>query len=388
MDRFHTPARAARLLDEAATRSRTGARSRVETLRVVLPAIGQTALAAALAWLAATELIGHEAPFLAPVAAIITLGTTYGERARRAVEIAVGVALGVLVAELVVLSLGTGPAQIALVVALAMTAAVVLGGGRMVVSQAGVAACLIATVGAPDSITLDRPIDSLCGGAAGLFVGLVLFPIDPLRLARRWREPLLDELGGVLEDVRAAIAAGDHDAAVDALGRARGLDPLAQRHLEATSVGSEIARGSPLRRRARPALAREAEGAVAIDLAVRNVRVLARGAVRAVDLEAHIPPELLRSLDELRDAVALLPAALDDPGRHGASARDAALRAAGHASVVLEQTTNLAASVIVGQVRSMASDLVGVLGIPADEAREAVRRAAAAAAREATQGPP
>jgi uncharacterized membrane protein YgaE (UPF0421/DUF939 family) len=298
------------------------------------------------------------------------------------------VALGVLVAELVVLSLGTGPAQIALVVALAMTAAVVLGGGRMVVSQAGVAACLIATVGAPDSITLDRPIDSLCGGAAGLFVGLVLFPIDPLRLARRWRDPLLDELRAVLDDIREALAAGDHDAAADALGRARGLDPLSQRHIEATTVGGEIARGSPLRRRALPALAREAQGAAGLDLAVRNVRVLARGAVRAVDLEAHVPREMLQALEELADAVARLPAALDDPGRHGDAARDAALRAAGLASVVLEQTSNLAASVIVGQVRSMASDLVGVLGLSPDEASEAVRRAAAAAAREAAQGPP
>ena len=388
MDRPASQARAARFLDDAAARSRSGARSRVDTLRVVAPAIGQSALAASLAWLLATEVIGHASPFLAPVAAIITLGTTYGQRTRRAVEIAIGVALGVLVGEIVLLWLGTGAAQIALVVALAMTAAVALGGGQMVVSQAGVAACLIATVGAPEAISLERPIDSLCGGAAGLFVGLVLFPINPLRLARRWREPLLDELRGVLDDIRAALEATDHDGAVDALARARGLDPLAARHLEATTVGGEIARGSPLRRRALPALAREAQGAAALDLAVRNVRVLARGAVRAVDLDAHLPGELLRALEELATAVVLLPAALDDPERHTAPARDAALRAAGQASVVLEQTSNLAASVIVGQVRSMATDLVGVLGIPPDDAREAVRRAAATAAREAAQGPP
>jgi hypothetical protein len=175
---------------------------------------------------------------------------------------------------------------------------------------------------------------------------------------------------------------------VDALGRARGLDPLAQRHREATTVGGEIARGSPLRRRALPALAREAQGAAGLDLAVRNVRVLARAAVRAVDLDAHVPPEMLQALAELSEAVALLPAALDDPTRHTAPARDAALRAAGHATVVLEQTSNLAASVIVGQVRSIASDLAGVLGMTPDEAREAVRHAAAEAARKAAQGPP
>jgi hypothetical protein len=251
MDRSTTSARASRLLDDAASRGRSGAQSRVDALRVVAPAIVQTALAAALAWLAGTELVGHDAPFLAPIAAIITLGTTYGQRTRRAVEIALGVALGVLISELVVLSLGTGPLQIALVVALAMTAAVVLGGGRLLVTQAGTAACLIATVGAPDSITLERAVDALCGGAAGLVVGLVLLPIDPLRLARRWREPLLEELRGVLDDVREALAATDHDAAVDALARARGLDPLAARHLEATTVGGEIGRGSPLSR-ARP----------------------------------------------------------------------------------------------------------------------------------------
>jgi uncharacterized membrane protein YgaE (UPF0421/DUF939 family) len=388
MDRSTTSARASRLLDDAASRGRSGAQSRVDALRVVAPAIVQTALAAALAWLAGTELVGHDAPFLAPIAAIITLGTTYGQRTRRAVEIALGVALGVLISELVVLSLGTGPLQIALVVALAMTAAVVLGGGRLLVTQAGTAACLIATVGAPDSITLERAVDALCGGAAGLVVGLVLLPIDPLRLARRWREPLLEELRGVLDDVREALAATDHDAAVDALARARGLDPLAARHLEATTVGGEIGRGSPLRRRALPALAREAQGAAALDLAVRNVRVLARGAVRAVDLEAHLPRELPQALEELSRAVELLPAALEDPARHTAPARDAALRAAGLATVVLEQTSNLAASVIVGQVRSLASDLVGVLGMTADEARDAVRRAAAEAARKAAQGPP
>jgi uncharacterized membrane protein YgaE (UPF0421/DUF939 family) len=375
MDRSTTPARAARLLDDAASRGRSGARSRVDTLRVVAPAIAQTALAAALAWLAGTELIGHEAPFLAPIAAIITLGTTYGQRTRRAFEIAIGVALGVLISELVVLSLGTGPLQIALVVALAMTAAVILGGGRLVVTQAGTAACLIATVGAPDSITLERAVDALCGGLAGLVVGLVLLPIDPLRLARRWREPLLDELRGVLDDVREALAAGDHDGAVDALGRARGLDPLAARHLEATTVGGEIARGSPLRRRALPALAREAQGAAALDLAVRNVRVLARGAIRALDVGDSVPAGVAEALRDLAQAVrelGLVLAVPDEDLDPGAPA----VRAAARATRVLEETANLSVSVIVGQVRSTAVDLLRGTGMPLDEAQERVREAA------------
>jgi hypothetical protein len=89
MDRSTTSARAARLLDDAASRSRSGARSRVDTLRVVARRSPRPRWPPRWPGLAGTELIGHEAPFLAPIAAIITLGTTYGQRTRRAVEIAI-----------------------------------------------------------------------------------------------------------------------------------------------------------------------------------------------------------------------------------------------------------------------------------------------------------
>ena len=53
----------------------------------------------ACAWrwhLVATELVGHPKPFFAPVAAIITLGITVGQRGRRAAELALGVAVGIV----------------------------------------------------------------------------------------------------------------------------------------------------------------------------------------------------------------------------------------------------------------------------------------------------
>ena len=74
-------------------------------------------MSAALAWLIATEVLGHPQPFFAPVAAIITLGITVGQRGQRAAEVALGVALGIAVADLLVLQIGTGTAQLALVVA-------------------------------------------------------------------------------------------------------------------------------------------------------------------------------------------------------------------------------------------------------------------------------
>lgn len=376
------PARATALLDEAAQRGRTTVRDRFRRLWTLAPALAQTALAAGVAWAIATRIVGHSRPFMAPVAAIIALGITYGERTRRAVEIVLGVAVGVLAADLLARWLGTGAVQIALVSGLAMSAAVVLGGQSLVVTQAAVSAVFITTVTVANGAPFNRFFDALVGGAVALVVNLVLFPLEPVRLAQRAARPLLEELGAVLDDVAAGLEGHDHDAAVDALVRARELDGGMARFTGATGIGQEVTVYSPLRRSRRPVLQRYAEAAAHIDLAVRNLRVLARGAVRAVDLEAHIPEATAQALRDLAEAARTLAPSLDDPDRN-ARARELALRAAGRATLGLEQTGNLSASVIVGQVRSMAVDLLRGLGVADQDAQLAVREAAARVEREA-----
>jgi uncharacterized membrane protein YgaE (UPF0421/DUF939 family) len=90
----------------------------------------QTAVAASLAWTLATVVLGHESPFFASIATVISLGVAVGQEGRRAAELVFGVACGLAVADLLGLLIGTGPVQIGVVVALAMAAAVLLGGGR------------------------------------------------------------------------------------------------------------------------------------------------------------------------------------------------------------------------------------------------------------------
>ena len=87
----------------------------------------QTAAAASLAYLVAVYVLGHEQPFFAPIAAVVCLGVTLGRRWKRAVELVLGVAVGLAVADLLVLLIGTGTVQIGVVVALAMVAAVFFG---------------------------------------------------------------------------------------------------------------------------------------------------------------------------------------------------------------------------------------------------------------------
>ena len=68
--------RAQPLIEEAAERSRLSAHARAARLRDAGRSILQATLAATIAWLVATEIVGHARPFFAPVSAMITLGLT------------------------------------------------------------------------------------------------------------------------------------------------------------------------------------------------------------------------------------------------------------------------------------------------------------------------
>jgi hypothetical protein len=368
--------RAAPLMEEAGERSRVSMRTRLERLRVSWRSIFQVSVACAFAWLIATDVLQHEQPFFAPVGAIITLGLTVSQRGRRAAEVAFGVALGIGIADLLVLEIGTGPGQLGLVVLLAMAIAIFLGSGQMLATQAAVSAALVATLQPPtDGFEFTRFLDSMVGAGVALVVNALVLPVHPMAMVRRAATPVLDELAATLEDVAAALDRRDRELAERALLRARGIDELGARFAEAVDIGRETTRFAPPRRAERGEVEAYALAAAQIDLAVRNVRVLARGAIRAIGLDENVPPEIAAALRDLAGAVRALDAALEDPAKAD-SVREPALRAAAQASLVLERTGNLSVSVIVGQVRSTAVDLLRGTGMSYEAAAAAVRRAA------------
>jgi uncharacterized membrane protein YgaE (UPF0421/DUF939 family) len=363
------------LLEEAAELSRVSMRTRVERLRLAWRSVLQAGVAAGIAWVIATEVFGHEDPFFAPVAAIITLGLTVSERGRRAAEVAIGVAVGIAVGDLLVLAIGVGPGQLALVVMLATSLAIFLGRGQMLAAQAAVSAALVATIQPPtDGVTFARFLDALAGGSVALVVNGLLLPAHPVATVRRAARPLLEELAATLEQIADAIVARDRELAEQALLRAREIDELSARFVEAVDVSRETTRYAPSRRRLRGRVESYADAAEQIDLAVRNVRVLARGTIRAVRLDENVPPEIADAVRDLAAAVRGYGDGLDDP-KAVARVREHALRAAATATRVLESTGNLSVSVIVGQVRSTATDLLAGTGMDTDSAAEAVRRA-------------
>jgi uncharacterized membrane protein YgaE (UPF0421/DUF939 family) len=359
-------------------RAGAGLRTRRQRIATSARPILHSAVAAALAWLVATEVVGHQRPFFAPISAVVTLGLTVGERRRRAVELGLGVTVGIAIADLLVAAIGTGAWQIAVVVGLAMAAATLVGGGSLLASQAGASAVLVATLQPPSGgVDFSRTLDALVGSSCALVVSSLLLPINPTRLVResaapviRWLVEALDRIGEALRSRRREPS----DAALAAITQA----DAAQAHLAATlEAAGEVARLSPQRRGALGGLDRYAVAAGQLARVVEDLRALARGASRAVSLDDAVPAEAIEAVEELAHGARALRVYLD--GGEPEAVRAAAIRAASLANAVLEATGNLSPVHIVGQIRMAGVDLLRATGLPRDEAQEAVRSARLAA---------
>jgi uncharacterized membrane protein YgaE (UPF0421/DUF939 family) len=349
-------------------------RGGLEEIRYRKWRILQLALAAGIAWLIATEVFGHESAFFAPIAVVLVLGLTVRQRGRRAIQLGIGVAVGIAVADLIVTFTGTGVWQLMLVVGLAVTGALLLGGSTITVNQAAVSAVLVATLPVPDaSQSLDRFLDALIGSGVALLAN-VITPADPIRIARRELEPLLADLSGTLVDVADALQAASLAEAEAALERARSLDPMVRQMKLAVEAGRETVNVAPARKSSEGRVDRFETAAEPIDLVVRDSRVLARGAVRATRMEENVPPVIVESIRDLAAAVRLLDRYLAG-NEAGEECKAAALRAAALATGALEETTNMAASAIVAQVRATAADLLEGLGMDREDVRQKVARA-------------
>lgn len=338
----------------------------------------QTAVAASLAYFVATFVLRNEQAFFAPIAAVVTLGLSLGQRGRRAVEVALGVAIGLAVADLIVLLIGVGSLQIGIVVALAMAAAVFFGERTLFVNQAAISAILVVVLQPPqEGFTPDRFLNALAGGAVALAIHH-LFPVNPERVVERAARPIFDELAGVLEEISAGLEDGDIARSEAVLRRSRELDGRVRGFSETLSAGHETARLSPTRRRSLKHLQLYAGATQRLELAAINTRVLARGAYNAVRRGDEIPPALPQAVRELSRSVRSLSSYLEESEGPDV-ARSAALEAARLATEVLSERHDLPVSVLVGQVRAMSVDLLRSTGMDQARALRVLEEAAGSA---------
>lgn len=314
----------------------------------------QTALAAVAAWYVAVLLGVESRPAFASIAAVISLGAAFGERRQRAVQLIAGVMLGIVLADLLVRTIGDGLPQIGVLVVLAMLAAVVLGGSELLVTEAAVSSILVATLSSTPEVRL---LEVLIGGGVALAVSTLVFPPDPRISVARATGAVFGELGSLLRDAAAALSAADVRDAESASRAAERLEVQIATLRHEVMVGTDTARWAPLWRPARSELDRHARVIDHVELAARSARVLSRSVLIYVRGGRPAQPELAAAIRELGLAAWELPAQFGEPWRGGDVLR-MALRAAGHATGSAARHPDLALNEIAGQVRSIAIDIV------------------------------
>ncbi|HUR15632.1 MAG TPA: FUSC family protein [Mycobacteriales bacterium] len=335
---------------------RTAARDAADRVRAGAWPSVQCGLAASAAWAFSVHALGHDRPFFAAVAAVVALGVSGGSRLRRTAELAVGVALGVAIGDVLVGVIGQGAWQIGVVVTVALLLVLAVGGTGLAVIQAGLQAVFVVALPRAAGSGLHRWQDALVGGAAALLVAAFL-PTDP------WRE--VHRLGGAyvakLAQVLRATAEGARTASAvliaDALAHGRTLESDLVAWKQAIADGRETARLTPLRSTRAQEWDAEQRLADALTMSSRNLRVGVRRALTSVQRSQALAAPLPGLLDELAEAVALL----------GTPDAEVALVAvARQLDPAQLGAATLADQVLIGQVRVVVVDLLQALGLEHD----------------------
>lgn len=359
------------LSERTARAGKDSAKRRLQRLRGRAFMIIQCSVTAGLAWFLASVFVGPR-PFFAAVAAIVTLGFSFGQRWRRALEVSVGVAVGVGIGDLFVRVFGAGHWQIVVVCVIAMSIAVLLGAGTLMTTQAGVQAIIAITLLPNPAAGLTRWVDALVGCALALIVATIV-PAGPVRKPSRLAASFLQETASTLRAAAEALRTDDAEAADAVLERARRGESQLDDLEDAAQEGVAVVRGSPFLRHRLSNVQAFAEMYPLLDRVSRNLRVLARRTAIALWRSESVPLSYVVLLEQLADVVAYMSGELYQQ-RVPTEARDR-LVAVGVATSELPIHESLSAVVVLAQVRSMIVDLLELTGLDVADARQLIPEA-------------
>lgn len=340
-------------------------------LRRLLPdtwPVLQSTIAATAAWVIAKRVLGDHEPFFAPIAAVIALNASLGERGRNALRLLLGVVVGIVVGEIAIATLGGSYASLALAVFAAMAVARALGGVRIVIAQAAAGAILTVAVANGEAGT-QRLVDALIGVGVALLFTQVLFSPEPLKMLRHAEAAALADMADGLRLAARALDCDDDEVAEQATSHLRMLRDRLSELGRTRAASGRVARRSAVWRSQIAPVVRETEDAGRLDLLGGSCLTLTRTAMAA---DAATRRRLAPRVRELADALADLAAAPGDrANRQQAADRtlDVARRlAAGDPPSAAEGVAALVA------LRTVATDLMNFAGVDAEQADAAVRQ--------------
>jgi uncharacterized membrane protein YgaE (UPF0421/DUF939 family) len=245
----------------------------------------QTSVAAGLSWYLAHDVLGHPQPFFAPIAAAVSLSVSNVLRAQRAIQMMIGVTLGIGIGTLVQGLLGPGATAITVAALIALCVAVFIGHGyighgMMFANQTVISAILVLAL-YRTNVGFERIYDALIGGVVAIVFAVFLFPANPLQVLRSARIGVLGVLQGVLS--RAAdLAAGRREAPPDwPLSAVDRVDEQLGGLIEARTTARQVVRVAPRRWGLRDSVRAADHQAVHVALLAGSVLQLARAVAPA-----------------------------------------------------------------------------------------------------------
>ena len=141
-------------------------------------AILQIVVAATGAYAFAAYVLGHQAPLLAATVTVSSLGLVRDARPRRVLETVIGMIIGILVAEVLLIVAGTGWWQLSLALGATLAVARFLSPQPGFAIAAAIQSLIVMII--PTSSPMLRLIDGVIGGIAALLV-TALIPRSPQR---------------------------------------------------------------------------------------------------------------------------------------------------------------------------------------------------------------
>lgn len=331
--------------------------------------IVQGTAAATVSWVTARHVVDHHQPFFAPIAAVVALNASRGERGTNALRLLFGVLVGIAVAEVALWVIGPGYVALALAVLVSMVIAQLFGGRPIVLAQAAAGAILTIATGS-EEVGGQRIIDALIGVGVSLVFSQIVFAAEPITLLRRAETTALTTIAEALRLAADALERGDRESADQAVAWMRGShEPLAE--LNAVQARSDrTAKLSPLWWRHAGAVRRERRNAERLDILDGSCRALIRTAT-AGSADQH--PTLGPRVRELSTAVKELAGDLGDLAAHRRAAADALRAVRRIAGDGTDPDPWRSAARLA--VRTVATDIMVFAGVDPADAGKAVRGA-------------
>lgn len=299
-------------------------RSGIWRARKSLIPAATSAIAAVAAYAFAAIIFGHSEPYFAATAALICLGFGRDPHIRKALEVSIGVTLGILVGDSLQALLGQGYWQGIIVVFVTIILARFIDSGVIFTTQMSIQAVLIVLLPIPVEGPLSRSVDAIIGGVIAVAITM-LTPVSFRKETVSGMRELFTSITGVLRELSNALGEQNSRSAWVALIEARGLQSQIDLVRGQLSKADQMATYSPTQRSTRQDLQEMSRTLEKTDLAVRSLRIVARRVITVIDefdTKDHSEDDLERMstwFADAADSVATLGRSVAEPvapGRH------------------------------------------------------------------------